>query len=387
MDKQNYTLRGMEEQDLQAVFFHLKDELKKDLEAKILRRKRVLKSLDHLLTAITLYFVEQLSFQRLADTMAFQYGIEMSDTAWRKQFLKAAPLLLAWTQQRQESVKKNPSPNTVLGCSQVHAIDATDLPTQGGKATSRRIHTMFSVTEHRCVYAEVSDGHGGETLTRFPLRSDVLYLADRAYGRPPQLAYAIQQNAKIITRISPNHTAFFMDKDCQKKISFPSLLKGGAFSKVVYFKQKKKSWETGKTEETVYSLRLLGAQIPEEKQALAEKRVRRRASRKQRKLSENTLAYAKWLFLATTLSDSYTMEEILQTYRLRWQIELHFKRVKSFLNFRKLRRSCDPYKNGIVSLWLALSFLLAHLQLHLLCRLKFTISEYNAFSLVISSFS
>lgn len=371
MDKQNYILKESEIQELRKSFSRLKSKSKKELEQKIFQRKRVLKSFDLLLKAILLYFVDQLSFQRLSDAMACRYKIVMSDTAWRKQFLKAAPILLEWAQKGQAEENASTVHPTVLGCSCVYAIDATDLPMQGGNATARRVHTLFSLSQHRSTYVDVSDRHGGESLTRFPLHQGALYLADRAYGRTPQLAYAIEQQAHVITRISPLQTTFYTTPDCKEKISFPSLLEGDSFSTFGYFKWKK----------IVYHVRLLGQKLPQEKQALSEKRVRRRASRNQRKLSDETLEYTKWIFLATTLADSYSDIEIIQTYRLRWQIELHFKRIKSFLNFHKIRRSCDAYQDGIVFLWIALSFLLASLQLRLLCFSNFSISEYNAFSL------
>lgn len=371
MDKQNYTLREFETQALKENYSLLKSKLTNALEDRIFKRKRILKSLELLITAIFLYITEQQSFQRLSDIMACEYGIVMSDTAWRKQILKAAPILMEWVFEQQEITKADSANETVLGYPYAYAIDATDLPVQGGDATSRRMHTIFSICEHRCVYTEVTDRHGGETLTRFPLRQDALYFADRAYGRTPQIAYAIEQKAHVVTRISPSHVAFYTAPDCREKISFISLLNGEAFSTDAYFKCDKK----------VYRIRLLGAKLPEEKQAAAEKRTRRKANRSQRKISPETILYTQWVFLATTLPYTCSDAEIMEAYRLRWQIELHFKRVKSLLNFHKLRRSGDYYKNGIVSLWITLSFLISCIQLWILHLTKFSISDFNAFSL------
>lgn len=240
MDKQNYTLREFEIQVLKENFALLESNLTDELENRILKRKRVLKSLNLLIKAIFLYIVEELSFQRLSDRMACQYNVVMSDIAWRKQILKAASILVEWVLQKpQESMKENRSSQTILGCSAVYAIDATDLPEQGGNATSRRVHTMFSILEHRCVYADITDCHGGETMTRFPLRPGALYFADRAYGRTPQIAYAIEQEAHVVARISPNHVVFYTAPDCREKISFPTLLQGKSFSATAYFKRKK----------------------------------------------------------------------------------------------------------------------------------------------------
>ena len=319
MDKQNYTLREFEIQVLKENYSLLKSKLINELEDRILKRKRVLKSLDLLIKAIFTYITEQLSFQRLSDKMACQYGVVMSDTAWRKQILKAAPILAEWVLQQQEITKVDSTSETVLGYAHTYAIDATDLPVQGGNTTSRRIHTIFSICEHQCIYTEVTDRHGGERLNRFPLRQGALYFADRAYGRTPQIAYAIEKRAHVVTRVSPSHVAFYTTPDCKEKISFTSLLDGDTFSTTVYFKRDKK----------VYHIRLLGAKLPEEKQAAAEKRARRKASLGQRNISEKTIKYSQWIFLATTLPSTCSDAEIMEAYRLRWKIELHFKRVKS----------------------------------------------------------
>jgi len=366
MDKQNYTLRKFEIQVLNENRALLKGKLAKELEDKILKRKRVLKSIDLLMKAIFLYLTEHLSFQRLSDVMACRYGVVMSDTAWRKQLLKAAPILAEWVLAQQMAAEAKESGGTA-----VYAVDATDLPVQGGDATSRRVHTMFSLCEGCCVYTDVTDRYGGESLTRFPLRQGAVYFADRAYGRTPQLAYAIEQKAHVVTRISPHHVAFYTAPDCREKLSFPALLNGETFSAAACFRWKGK----------VYRVRLLGAKLPEEKRSAAEKRLRQRASRKQRRVSENAVKYAEWVILATTLPEVHSAAEILEAYRMRWQIELHFKRVKSLLNFHKLRRSCDVYKNSIVSLWLTISFLISVIQLWILRCTGSSISLFNAFSL------
>ena len=170
----------------------------------------------------------------------------MSDTAWRKQILKAAPILVEWVLRQQKDTKPEGFGQTALGFSNVNAIDATDLPVQGGDATSGRIHTLFSVSAHRCTYTEITDCHSGECLNRFPLQQNALYFADSAYGRTPRLAYAIEQKAYIVTRISPNHVTFYTASDCREKISFPGLLKEDSFSTAAYFKSARK----------VYSIRL-----------------------------------------------------------------------------------------------------------------------------------
>lgn len=348
------------------------------LEAKIIRRKRVLKSLRQLMTAIYLYFEENLSFQRLSDLMACRYGIVMTDVAWNKQFLKAAPYLWEAIQQLQAKavVQAEDEAKEILNCSSIYAIDATNFSVQGGKHTVARVHTLYSINEHRSISAEITDHHATESLQRFPLQSGAVYFADRAYGTSKQLAYALEQKAYFVIRLGWKHIKLFYDADCHKSLLIPDLMKGDAFSAIAYFKYRN----------NVYYIRLVGTKIPEEKQENARKRILRKASQNQRKVSSKTLEAAKWMVLATTFSDDISDLEITQAYRLRWQIELHFKRSKTLLNFHKLRRSSAPYRFAIVSLWIFLVFLLSALQLQILSLTNFSISDFNAFSLASSLF-
>ena len=380
MDKQNYTLSGKEAQEIKGYYSHLEEELIRKAGAKILKRKRVLKHLKDLISAIYLYFVKELSFQRLSDVMSCKYGIVMSDTAWRKQILKAAPIL--WEEMKaiqEKTAVPRDKDRKVLKCSSVYAIDATDIPAQGGTTTARRIHTQFSLTEHRCTFAEVTDCHGGENLKRFSLKKGALYFADRAYGRTPQLAYALDQGAHFLIRIAPHQVKFFRDPECQDPFSFPDIfLEKTVFSTIVYFKRNKK----------VYHVRILGRKLPEEKQAQAEKRVRRKANRNHRKASAQAIEASKWLILATSFPETKTFstEALCEQYRLRWQIELHFKKLKTLLRLRKFRRSSDRYQDAMSFLWLTLASWIALLQLRIFSLIHFFISDFYAFSLALHCF-
>jgi hypothetical protein len=68
-------------------------------------------------------------------------------------------------------------------------------------------------------------------------------------------------------------------------------------------------------------------------------RLGRRASRKGNKLQEKTAAFNELIVAATA-----SAEEVLESYRWRWQVEIHFKRLKSILDFGDL-----PKKNSVAS--------------------------------------
>jgi hypothetical protein len=110
---------------------------------------------------------------------------------------------------------------------------------------------------------------------------------------------------------------------------------------------------------TQLPLRLIILRFSPEETAKIHKRLRRRAQRDRKTLDPRTLVAAAFLILATSLpAELYPADEVLAVYRLRWQIELAFKRLKSLLHIDQL-----PTRTAAASQ----SWLYAHLILALLC--------------------
>jgi transposase len=75
--------------------------------------------------------------------------------------------------------------------------------------------------------------------------------------------------------------------------------------------------------------------------AKARAAVMRTAIRKGRKLQPSTLLYAEYVMVFTTAPQSFTAQQILEIYRLRWQIELVFKRFKQLAQLGHLPKQDD----------------------------------------------
>lgn len=72
----------------------------------------------------------------------------------------------------------------------------------------------------------------------------------------------------------------------------------------------------------------------------AAKRLRRRASKKGEELRGTTLEYAKYVIVFTTFApQTLSATEVLPWYRLRWQVELVFKRLKSLAQLGHLPKA------------------------------------------------
>ncbi len=106
-------------------------------------------------------------------------------------------------------------------------------------------------------------------------------------------------------------------------------------------------------------LRLIIQRKTPEATEAARKKLSSEASRKQKVLDPRSLIAAEFIILATSLpSEGYPAEELLAVYRLRWQIELAFKRLKSLLRMDRIPTQTERASQ---------SWLIAHLILALLC--------------------
>jgi Transposase DDE domain len=83
---------------------------------------------------------------------------------------------------------------------------------------------------------------------------------------------------------------------------------------------------------------LIIARKPPEATERQHKKLRRKASRLRQKTDPRTVKAAGFMMLLTSLSPgSATPEEVVRLYRMRWQVELAFKRLKSLGGFAALR--------------------------------------------------
>ena len=74
----------------------------------------------------------------------------------------------------------------------------------------------------------------------------------------------------------------------------------------------------------------------------AHKRLKYLASRKQSVLKKETLVYAKYVILFTTFpEEEFSAFDVLEWYRIRWQIELVFKRFKQIAQLGHLPKHDD----------------------------------------------
>jgi hypothetical protein len=204
---------------------------------------------------------------------------------------------------------------------EVILVDATCVQRPGAKGTTSRVHRALRLTDLRIVHAEVTDHRGGETFKRFVPCTKQLWMGDRVYANPPGIAWVKDHGAEVLVRHNrgalPLHDAKGAPIDVLAKLA---TLRGAGRSREwqVFVHREKGAKIAG---------RLCAVRLPREKADEARSRLRRESDGPP---TAESLAMADFVVLFTTVTrDELSLDQVLELYRARWQLELDFKRDKS----------------------------------------------------------
>lgn len=260
----------------------------------------------------------------------------LTDVGFMKRFKKSASWLRAMC---IELFKERGTQMQVHDGLRLRLFDATHVQEPGATGTQWRVHYSLCLPDLGCDYFDITRTKGegtGESCTHFPIAADDYILADRGYCRGSSIEYVSKHNAYIAVRYNHKTTVLFHpDKTPFSLVSeLRSLKTGGDI----------KEWDVaikGKTPDKVIPGRLCVIRKTKEHARKDRKKRIRQASKKGYSVGEETLFLTKYIIVFTTFPKKYSTTDILDFYRLRWQIELAFKRFKQIANLGHLPKY-DP---------------------------------------------
>jgi hypothetical protein len=294
-----------------------------------LRRARDIPDAESLLRLLLMHVVNGYSLAETA-SRASQLGMELSAVALFKR-LRASEEWLRWLAEQQRgrqplAVESEGRP--------VRLVDATTVSEPGSTGTDWRVHYVVNLANLQCDFFELTDVKGGETLRRVPVRPGDIMLGDRVYATPVGVAHVKAAQADILVRLNRQSLPVFDAAGNLLKV--PRLFRNMKVGQVrqwdTQIKHPSGGWVTG---------RLIALKRSAEATRLARRRLEINASKKQTKVSPESWEAAQYFFVWTTLADSFSAPVVLELYRLRWQIELAFKRMKSIMGLGHLPKK-DP---------------------------------------------
>jgi len=287
-----------------------------------------------------------LSLRSVAALAAGTATANLSDVALLKRLCGAAD----WLEAIVAAVLAERQGERVAGTRDLVLIDGTAISQPGSGGTDWVLHSRYKPGHGFSGFA-LTDRSGGETLGRHTFNPGEIVVADRAYARGGKgLSHVLQQEADFIVRAG--WRSLGLRGEHGQPFDLLAQLKGLQAGEMADLHA---SVVVGKD---MLPVRLVVQARQDDAMPAAVKRVKRKAQKNGRKGDPRGEEAARYMIIATSLgAESYPAASILALYKMRWQIELAFKRLKSLLNIDRL-----PAKNRD----LARAWLNAHLLLALL---------------------
>jgi Transposase DDE domain len=292
-------------------------------------RKREVRSPTDLLQMLMIWAVAERSLRETV-AVASEAGLaELSDVALLKRLKRAGPWLGALlgemlTQRR----------STLPEGTRIRVIDATAIARVGHRGTDLRVHLAMDLGSNCVDSIDITDGRGAESLDRFAFQRGEIVLADRGYAHRKPLTRLSEVGARFIVRL-PWSSIPLEDREETPFDLFAALRSlpeatAGAFP--VQFRASKAN---------TVSCRLVAIRKTEAVAACSRQHAIAEGRRHGNETDPRTLEAAGYFYVLTNLPEEYTATKVLELYRLRWQIEMKFKNLKSVLHLGEV-----PARNG-----------------------------------------
>jgi hypothetical protein len=213
----------------------------------------------------------------------------------------------------------------------VRLLDATVVREPGKTGSQWRIHYSLRLPTLECDSFDLTPNQGAgtaERFGRFRFQPGELVLADAGYCHPAGIAAVVAQQADVCVRMNPYALPLRNERGGPFSLleSLADLRQAGELAEWPVWIQPGQSQSSGQQ-------KIAGRVCAIRKSRDAIARAERRLKDKQQKgksVGPATRKYAEYVLVFTTLpASAASAEQVLEAYRLRWQVELTFKRLKS----------------------------------------------------------
>lgn len=216
---------------------------------------------------------------------------------------------------------------------QMRLVDGTYVKEPGKTGSQWRIHYSLKLPDLQCDYFKLTENEGaetGESYKQFPAKKGDCIIGDRGYSTAQGITYLAKKGAYSLVRVNTSSLLLYSKAgegfDLLKAVmALREEYDVGEWS--VLISEDKKDFIKGR-------LCVIRKSTIAAEQAI--KKIKETAGKKQKTLNPSTLEFAKYIIVFTTLPENFSAKAVLEWYRLRWQIELVFKRLKSLTGFGHL---------------------------------------------------
>jgi hypothetical protein len=316
-----------------------------------LKRSREIKDAKDLLLVNFLYLTSTPSFGKTAALLQLEGNIHLSKNAVYER-ITGSEAWLKWLCQNifRGSGLLAEKPEW-LGDKRVCLIDASDQGVYGSRKSDYRLHYGVDLFTLDVVELHLSDMKQGERAGNFECfgEGDVV-IGDRAYGSIPGIEYLRGRGSDFVLRLRTGAFTVYTEEGERVELSdyFENLGEGESGEARVYY-------QAG---DAYRPLRICARRKSEEEEKQGRERLEKTNQRKGRgEVSERQEVYNRYIVVATTLEGTTSAAQILELYRMRWEIEQVFKRIKSIFHYNQIPSKLE----GTARAWFYGKLLLAAL--------------------------
>jgi hypothetical protein len=210
---------------------------------------------------------------------------------------------------------------------QVRAFDATTVQEPGRTGSLWRLHYSVNLPSLGCDFFKLTptEGRGtGESFKQFPIRAGDYVLADRGYSTPVGIQHVAAAGGHVTVRVNTGSLALEAADGQPFDLlqAVETLQQPGPAGQ----------WSVRTVADTGVPVagRVCALRKTEEAIQAAHAKIRKTAQRKGNRVRPDTLRFARYVIVFTTYPPAqFPAASVLEWYRLRWQVELVFKRFKS----------------------------------------------------------
>ncbi|GHU58686.1 IS4 family transposase [Spirochaetia bacterium] len=301
-----------------------------------LQRARNVKTAEELLKLILLYLTEGKSFAGTSALLRMGGDIELNKIGVYKRVRSSAEWL-KWLCEHfyRHNGLLAEKPQWLKG-KQVCLVDSSEDVICGSRKSYFRLHYCLDLFTLGMRELKVTDIKTGEALTNFAnLGKNDIVIGDRGYGTMPGIRYLKEQGSGFVLRLRAR--AFTVYNRQGRKISLLGRLKGLKAGE-------SRSFEVRYLHEGEYvPLRICAMRKDRDSERAGFKRLKKENQHKRHgaEVSELRSAYNRYIIVATSLAEKASASQVLELYRMRWQIELVFKRLKSLFRYNEIPVKLD----------------------------------------------
>lgn len=326
-------LLSIQEQDWPAVSSLIDRAI--DLEASarasgVLQRKRQIRSASDLLRLALAYGPGGQSLRQTAAWAELQQVASLSDVGLMYR-LKASADWLGQIAGALLARRAGTALPAALGL-RLRVVDGSVI-SPPGRGPRWRLHGVYDLAEERFSAFELTGVRTAEALDRAAIGPGELVMGDRVYARPGGLRHVVEAGADYLIRAG-SRSLRLTHRD-GRPLNLSAVLdaseRDGSADLDLFV------IDGGDQDQAPLPARLVVLKKPPEAADKARKRAMRESQRGGHRNDPSRLRAADHLMLITSLGrEQVSPAKLGALYRLRWRIELAFKRLKSLLSIDRL---------------------------------------------------